>query len=217
MTNFKQFIILLFLANPSFADADFQTMESVVKVIAQESGRKQNLGSGVVIGKDLIATNCHVTRKAKAIRVVKNDQIHNVIAQTGLPELDLCVIQTETLLPYAASPLGDGQTGQEVVLFGFPFALGERMRQARLSALHPYRDSSILEVDKGFMQGASGGGVFDDQGRLLGLMTFIGRDQSGLHFYAIPSAWIKQAMQLPLRPLTPFHTKSFWERAAFKP
>ncbi|MDT8405823.1 MAG: serine protease [Methylococcales bacterium] len=218
MNHCRRYALLLLLYLTSAMSApNWQAANSVVKILAKADARQQHLGSGVLIDHDLVVTNCHVTRKATQIQVIKNDQLYRVISQARLPELDVCVVRTQTRLPFDTAPLGQAQVGQTVQLFGYPFALGVRMHEGRLIAAHPYQNNHILEVDQGFMQGASGGGVFDQQGRLIGLMTFIGRDERGLHFYAIPSAWIKNALTQPQQPLTPFSALSFWEKQAFKP
>jgi tetratricopeptide (TPR) repeat protein len=54
----------------------------------------------------------------------------------------------------------------------------------------------VLQSDAITAPGSSGGGLFDDGGRLLGLTTFITTNGNGIHF-AIPVQWVQELMDNP--------------------
>ena len=60
----------------AFAEPDAGTLirlsTSVLKVEVIRAQGGYSLGSGVVIGADLVATNCHVTREARQIAVLQD-------------------------------------------------------------------------------------------------------------------------------------------------
>jgi serine protease Do len=190
---------------------------STVKIQAITSDGKQNLGSGVVIGPNLIATNCHVVRKAKRAYLSQPDRLYPVLAQAALPEFDVCILKTDHLnLPTAElAESEDINIGDDIMLSGYPFALSLSMRKGKVIGLYPYGDSQIIEINAGFNHGASGGGVFDSHGKLIGLMTFMGPEAGTLHFYVIPVSWLVQGLQQEFAPLKPFPELGFWEKGNF--
>lgn len=190
---------------------------STVKIQAVAAGGKQNLGSGVVIAPDTIATNCHVMRHAKRAFVIQPEQLYPVLAEAALPAYDVCLLKTENLSlpPAELADTDDLNTGDDIVLSGYPFALGLRMKHGNITGLHPFQSDRIIEINAGFNHGASGGGVFDQDGKLIGLMTFMGREAGAIHFYAIPSTWLTMGLDQEFMPLRPFADKSFWEKGEF--
>ena len=197
---------------------DVQLAKTIVKIIAHTSNGKSNMGSGVIIATNKVATNCHVTRIAQQIIVVKSGQYYPAMAQAALPELDVCLLQTKKMsLPNA--PLADGDNlkpGDDINIYGYPLALDMRVMNGAIVELHQYNDQKIIEINAGFMQGASGGGVFNHAGELIGITTFMGRRQDGYHFYAIPVAWLNHALKVKFQPIKPFTNLSFWESGKFK-
>ena len=197
---------------------DSQLARTIVKVIAQSSDWKSNMGSGVIIAADKVATNCHVTRNAQKIILVQSGRYYPAIAQAVLAELDVCLLQTRHM-PTLHASLADGSglvLGNAIKIYGYPLALGMRVLQGAIVGLHRFHDQDIIEISAGFMQGASGGGVFNDSGKLIGLTTFMGRKRDGYHFYAIPVSWLHDALKAKFEPIRPFSSISFWESGEFE-
>ena len=196
----------------------FDPIRSTVKIQALSASGKQNLGSGVVIAPNTIATNCHIMRKSKRAFVIEPDGLYPVLTQAVLPEFDVCILKTDHLnLP--STELAEHESahvGDDIVLSGYPFGLSLRTMRGNIIALHPYGHDNIIEINAGFNHGASGGGVFDHDGKLIGLMTFIGSEAGAMHFYVIPANWLAKGLEQEFMPLKPFKDPSFWEKGDFK-
>jgi S1-C subfamily serine protease len=194
--------------------------KSIVKIQALSGNGKQNLGSGVVVAPNLIATNCHVTRAANRAYLIDadTDRVYSVLAQASIPDYDVCILKTEALsLPVAE--LAESETikiGDEIMLSGYPYALNLRTMQGKVIGLHPYGQDQIIEINTGFNHGASGGGVFNRSGHLIGLMTFMGSEAGVMHFYVIPASWLAMGLEKDFAPLQSFSAHSFWEKGNFK-
>ncbi len=186
---------------------------SVVKVMADSKSGRVSMGSGVVIANNRVATNCHVTRSARSITVIKGISRYKVSAQSADMPADVCVLHTQNLsLPSAKlGDVVDTEIGQRVFVFGFPGAVGLGMVRGEISARYPYRSSWIVETNAGFMRGTSGGALFDIDGRLIGLPTFMANNESGGHFYAVPTAWILRVAEKEAQPIAPLTGSTFWE------
>lgn len=205
--------------------AQLQTHESkpvdpsrtIVKIQAISNGNKQNLGSGVVIAPDVVATNCHVVRKAKRAFVIQPERLYPVHSVAILANLDVCLLKARRL-KLTPAELVESESiyiGDDIVLAGYPFALSLSLKRGKVTGLFPYQKDKIIEINAGFNHGASGGGVFNSDGKLIGLMTFMGPEAGAFHFYAIPATWLTTGLEQEFVPLKPFSERSFWEKGDF--
>lgn len=189
---------------------------SVVKVMPDSREGRVSMGCGVVVAANRVATNCHVTRLARSITVIKGINRYKVTAQAAELAKDVCILHTQNLkLP--AAQLGhveEAEIGQDVFVFGFPGAVGLGMVRGVVSGLHAYGSSRIIETDAGFMRGTSGGGLFDSRGFLIGLPTFMTNNAAGGHFYAVPTDWIMQVVDRDAKSIAPLQGSTFWETEA---
>ena len=65
-------------------------------------------------------------------------------------------------------------------------------------ALHRHDGASVIQSSNRFNSGASGGGLFDEQGRLVGILTFRLRGAEA-HYFAAPAEWVRQMLDEPAR------------------
>ncbi len=165
---------------------------SVIRVSATLPGRGSSLGSGVTLADGRVVTNCHVTGGAKSLTVI--DANNRVPAEANDSDFsaDLCVLATGTLSAPPAQ-LGSSRSlkvGDEVVAIGYGGGLGKSLSPGYITALFPYRGGYVIRTSAAFRPGASGGGLFDHDGRLVGIITFFRRGADGYAFFAIPAEWI---------------------------
>jgi hypothetical protein len=99
---------------------------SVVQIQAFPTQNKVFLGSGVVIGPQQVATNCHVTRHTRTIFIIKGALHCLVQSQQADIQKDLCLLSTSSL-PFPPTRLGRTirlRIGQALHLYGYPRAMG---------------------------------------------------------------------------------------------
>jgi serine protease Do len=190
---------------------------SVVKVEATDDDARMSLGSGVAVAPERIVTNCHVTRAAEQVFIVHRGLRWRAVAQSSDTEHDLCVLHVPGLDASTAN-LGATRTlhvGEPVWAFGFEGGVRLQVRSGIVRALHAYDDGWVVESTTPFTSGASGGALFDGEGRLAAILTYRLRGDRRSYF-SVPVEWFQQRMQaehfyvdvMPLPPPAPF-----WERA----
>ncbi len=172
--------------------------------------REQNLGSGVVVGRNgYILTNHHVIEGADQIFIGVENQTPMPARVVGVdPETDLAVIQAGGReLPPA--PLGDSsrlRVGDVVLAIGNPFGVGKTVTQGIVSAmdrrslgLAVYED--FIQTDAAINRGNSGGALIDARGDLVGINTAILSNSGGSHGigFAIPINLARQVMEQIIR------------------
>lgn len=168
-------------------------------VLRVEAPRRQGgfaLGSAVTVGDEMVVTNCHVTRDALAVEVVRGGVRWAADLQASDVERDLCLLHVPGLVSPPA-PLGraaDLAYGQPVMALGYTGGVGIQNSDGEVVELHRFDGGRIIRSSNWFTSGASGGGLFDARGRLVGILTFRLRGGEA-HYFAAPVEWVGQMLK----------------------
>ena len=185
---------------------------SVVKILAPADG-KLYAGSGVVVGKEEVLTNCHVVRRSDRITVMKGALRYPVDSQKVDIFKDLCLLSAPGLI-LPAVELRDPaelQVGNYAYFYGYPGGADAFFTEGRVSGLHPYEDSLVIKTTAGFSSGGSGGGLFDSEGRLIGITTFFSAGHTG-SYYALPSDWLHNLRKRSVEEVSQISGLTLWEK-----
>ena len=187
---------------------------SVVKVRASAANGKTFLGSGVVVAPDEVLTNCHVTRAANSVTVVKGALRFDVHSQKADMDHDLCLLKTDAmpLRPAVLRPSSTLRPGDRSFYYGYTGGVEAFFTQGKVTALHGLDSSSVIETTAGFSLGASGGGLFDEQGQLLGITTFLAAGHRGA-YYAMPADWLERLRKHASHDIKPLEGNPLWDKA----
>ncbi len=211
------FVLLMLMHQTLMAESrnelSYRLKSSVVKVHVATKNGGHGVGSGVAIGKDLIATNCHVLANSVGVKVTKFGDGMVPVALKADWKHDLCILRFQ-FADFTPVELGDSehlQYEQDVFSIGFPGGPPKpQYTEGKIKALYPFEDSVIIRTDASFVMGASGSPVFDTNGKLLGISTF---KSPGKHayYYNIPVKWVKALLNQP--DLTSMETDElpFWD------
>ncbi|EXI85659.1 MAG: putative serine protease HtrA [Candidatus Accumulibacter regalis] len=147
---------------------------AVVSVRAvDDQGGELAQGSGVVVGPEQVATNCHVVRDATQIRIEAGTQalVGRWTRVDG--QRDVCLLTVDGLKakPVALRSSDSLQVGERVLAVGNPLGFGLAASSGLLVGKHD-GDKTLL-TSAAISPGSSGGGLFDGQGRLIGFTTAI--------------------------------------------
>lgn len=189
---------------------------SVLKIEAISADGRYQLGSGVVVGESKAVTNCHVTRRARTIHIVKGGARLPATQQAADMARDLCVLHVprldgaDTIVPIA--PAGALKPGEGVLAVGYTGGASLQVSDGQVVALHRHDGSHIVQSTNWFSSGASGGGLFDAAGRLVGILTFRLRGGAA-HYFAAPADWLLGRIDDAGRyaAIGPLEGRSFWE------
>ena len=86
--------------------------------------------------------------------------------------------------------------GQPVTALGYTGGLGLQNSPGEVLALHRFDGSHVIRSSNWFSSGASGGGLFDDDLRLVGILTFRLRGGEA-HYFAAPAEWLVTMLETP--------------------
>ena len=163
---------------------------------------RQGRASGFIIDPNgTIVTNNHVVKDADHVVVTMSDGAELPAKVVGAdPRTDLAVIKVDAGHPLPSLKLGnsnDVEPGQWVIAVGNPFGLGGTVTAGIVSArgrdigAGPY--DAFLQVDAAINQGNSGGPLFTQDGKVVGVNTAILSPSGGSVGigFAIPSNLVK--------------------------
>lgn len=186
---------------------------SVVQVRTGNAGGKGFFGSGVVVAENEVITNCHVTRQAVRIEVAKGALVFPVFGQKVDMGNDLCLLRTAPM-PLRVAALREAASvrpGEKSFYYGYSGGLEAFFAPGRVATTHPHDGSAVIETSSGFALGGSGGGLFDAEGRLMGVTTFLASGHSGGYF-AMPAELIQRLRGQPESAVAPIVGMALWER-----
>lgn len=193
------------VTNMSIKDIVANTEQSVVEITTESAATDSffeqmvttGAGSGVIISKDgYIVTNNHVVEGANKITVRdKNGTEYDAKLIGTDAKTDLAVIKIEAS-KLSAAVLGTSSSlsvGDEAIAIGNPLGeLGGTVTRGIISALDREitidgQTMTLLQTDTAINKGNSGGGLFNDEGHLIGIVNAksSGTSVEGLGF-AIP-------------------------------
>lgn len=146
---------------------------SVRALDAQE--RPLQMGSAVVVAPGRLVTSCRLLAKASSVIVRQDNVSYGATLEFPDPVRDLCQLSVARFsaraLPMA--PAGSARPGQRVYAVGNPRGVENTLSVGLLSGLRggDSEEARRLQTTVATVAGASGGGLFDSEGRLLGILV----------------------------------------------
>lgn len=206
-----------FIYSPAFAappDGLVYALKSiVVKIRVTLPNGHYGVGSGVVVAKDQVVTNCHVVANAHAINVIKFGESHRALSLKADWAHDLCIVGFDGLNTTVAT-LGESknlQYEQSVFTISFPNNAPRPLTTyGAVKALYPMDDSVIIRSTNDFRLGASGGAMFSDDGKLVGIITLKSPGRNAF-YYNMPVEWIKNLLNQPEIAINTKGELPFWD------
>lgn len=192
---------------------------SIVQVHTNNGDGKEGFGSGIVVSNNQVVTNCHVLRKGKTVWVSQGEDAFAAESVQADDWHDLCLLTTSHL-PFSPAEIGSVtslQNSDQAFSIGHSSGVyAPTTSRGQIKALYPYEDSLVIRTSARFAMGASGSGLFNDQGQLVGINAFKTFGHRA-YFYAMPADWIAALETLPMEPIGPRNKTAFWEDGSRQP
>jgi len=173
------------------ADLFSNVKSSVFAVLASSSiqamNQKEDLsqGSAVAVSTKELLTNCHVFKNKSFIIIIQGKKVVRAML-AGKDEIsDMCVLSSNdfNLAPVAAiRKFSDLAVGETVYTIGTPVGLQQTLGVGIISGLRRYKGLMLIQTTAPISSGSSGGGLFDSNGNLIGITTFLLKDAQNLNF-----------------------------------
>ena len=161
----------------------------VVKTLDAQ-GKVKLQGSGVLLSSGRVATNCHVVEGGVSYLVGRGKQFVSATLYAEDGDKDICLLDAKGIQGKPAQ-LGKAarlKVGDPVYAVGAPQGLDLSLSDGIVALLRG-GPPPLIQTTAAISPGSSGGGLFDGEGRLVGLTTFYLEGGQSLNF-AMPVEWI---------------------------
>lgn len=176
MKSWPVMVLAVLCANAYAQEADRifgQVMPSVVTIVTEdENGQYTGSGSGIMAARERVVTNCHVVAEAEAVRVQHGGRSWAAVWSLQDPHRDLCALDVKGLIAPIVRVRGSETlaVGEQVYAVGNPLGFGLAVSAGNIAALPAYGGEARMVVTSAQISpGSSGGGLFDVEGRLVGI------------------------------------------------
>lgn len=197
----------LLIITPAWATGTATTASKVFAAVSPSivvveafnaNGHAVALGSGVVIAKGVVVSNCHVFEEAgtQTASVFYRKKRLPAELRYGDPSHDLCsfTVKGLTAPPVKMGATAALQVGENAYAVGAPEGLDLTLSSGIVSSLRKIPGGVVIQTTAPISPGSSGGGLFDSRGRLIGITSYYEKEGQQLNF-ALPVEWIKALPQ----------------------
>jgi S1-C subfamily serine protease len=158
----------------------FERASEAIYIVKVNDGQ----GSAVAVSEHELLTNCHVVRSATAITLEREGHILPTFVSAANFDADRCVLRTQQAMPkwVKVRPYADVKVGERAFTIGAPRGLELTLAEGLISSKRISDGERLLQTSAPISPGSSGGGLFDAQGNLIGITTFLLKDAQNLNF-----------------------------------
>lgn len=142
-------------------------------------------GAAVAVAPDRLLTNCHVIDGLEIISIWQGDFFASAELLDADYESDRCVLVPNKMELSAIADIrryDELSVGERVFTIGSPAGLEQTLGEGVVSSLRVDEGIPVIEATAPISPGSSGGGLFDDQGKLIGITTFLLEDGKTVTF-----------------------------------
>ena len=186
------FLVLSFPAYALTPGQVFKKVKDSVVVVKtlDATGNLKGQGSGVIISSGKVATNCHVVEGSASYKVGRGKQLVSATLYAEDEEKDICILVVRSLNGKSVQigKAANLKVGDPVYAVGAPRGLELSLSDGIVAQLRG-GPTPFIQTTAAISPGSSGGGLFDKEGRLVGLTTLYLEGGQSLNF-AMPVEWI---------------------------
>tara|TARA_B100001250_G_scaffold410745_1_gene437826 strand:+ start:700 stop:1689 length:990 start_codon:yes stop_codon:yes gene_type:complete len=215
MKHFFLLFLLLIHTNSTFSIDKallLKAFNSIVMVRGYTESGSLAYGSGVVVGKGEVITNCHVLRRTKNPWISQGEDSFSIVDIRVDTWQDLCLLNIHNFNRDPV-PIGSSKNlikGQALAAIGHssgspvPLTTG-----GYVISTYKYNNGKIILSSAKFRLGASGSGLFDMDGNLVGINTF--KTTGYGSYYAMPIDWLDNLRRKERQNKFLIQGKALWE------
>jgi len=213
----QYFILLALLLHTSIThsfdrSALLKAFGSIVMVRGYTESGSLAYGSGVIVGKGEVITNCHVLRRTKAPWISQGEDSYSITDIRIDTWHDLCLLNIHNLKGKPI-PIGSSKNlvkGQALAAIGHSNGAPVPLTSGGyVVSTYEYDNGKIILSSAKFRLGASGSGLFDMKGNLVGINTF--KTTGYGSYYAMPIDWLSDLRKKDRQKDFLIKGKALWE------
>ena len=175
-------------------DQVFDKVKASIVVVntLDAQGKVKSQGSGVLLPSGKIATNYHVVEGGVSYQVGRGKKFVRATLYAEDGDKDICLLEAKGITgkPAQLGKAAGLKVGVPVYAVGAPQGLELSLSDGIVAQLRG-GTPPLIQTTAAISPGSSGGGLFDREGRLVGLTTLYVEGGQNLNF-AMPVEWIDE-------------------------
>ncbi len=151
----------------------------------EEKLEELSQGTAIAISNRLALTNCHVLEGMNVFGAKIGDDIVRFVSAARDKVRDICVLYAAKDFSTKISKIRNYRSlkvGEKVYAIGSPKGLDKTLSEGLVSGLRLENNIRYIQTSASISSGSSGGGLFDAEGRLVGITTFGIKGGQNLNF-----------------------------------
>lgn len=204
------------IPKPASPQQLFRTVSPSVYLVEALDGKGSvvALGSGVMVANEAVVTNNHVISESAAVRIRQGNRIWPATVTHTNGEHDLARLRVTGLQsrPVSIRNSSTLEVGERVYAVGAPEGLELTFSEGLISSLRSVEGGRVIQTTAAISHGSSGGGLFDINGRLVGITSAMVIEGQNLNF-ALPGEWVLELEKSPVSVTSPSRERGVEDRA----
>jgi hypothetical protein len=150
--------------------------------------------SGIVVALGKLVTSCQALARARQVQLRRGNSIYEAKLEFPDVERDLCQLDVPGLTAPAVS-VGTARglrTGQRLYVIGYSLGNDQSLGEGLVAAVREAGSAKErIQTTVPAAKGLLGAGVFDEEGRLVGVVTSSPREAAA-NAFAVPADWVPE-------------------------
>ncbi len=171
----------------------FRSVEGKVFIleVLDSHGNKISAHTALLVDGKKIVTQCDLLEGAESLRVRQEDKTYPASTLFKDNARNLCILEATNSSGGLKLRETDPAPGSRVYAVSNALALGISISEGVVSGIREANGESAIQFTAPIAPGSEGGGLFDEDGRLVGIINYRQRDGQNVNF-AQPARWIRE-------------------------
>lgn len=156
-------------------------------------------GSGVAITHELAITNCHVIEDMDIVVIEHQGERGAAKVVKRYLDEDICYLKSidmELVPVQKYRKLSTVEVGEIAYAIGSPKGLENTLSAGHVSGIREDEEGEWIQTSAPISPGSSGGGLFDEDGELLGITTWQLQDAESLNFAKPAEKYVEEILRV---------------------
>lgn len=161
--------------------------------VLDNQGAVASSSTALLLDQGKAVTQCATLEGAANIRLMQGSAVYHAKIEQRDISRNLCILSASRIefTPTGEFDTRDPLVGSRIYAISNALGLGVSISEGVVSGIRTIRGESSIQFTAAISPGSEGGGLFDADGRLVGLITHSQRQGQNINF-AIPARWLKE-------------------------
>ncbi len=185
-------------ANALTAQQLYQQAQQQVLALERldKQGQVQSYTSALWVAPGKAVTQCDQLDNAEGLRLKLGERLLQARLEKRDASRNLCLLDVPGAGPVAVAARreDDPPPGTAVFAVGNALGMGVSIAEGVVAGVRQFSGENYVQFTAAIAPGSEGGGLFDAEGRLVGMISYRPRDGQNINF-ALPARWLGEVEQ----------------------